>query len=369
MTKWLKGKDRKFVEGLLGKKRADLFLKGRMSLTQLISHNQRPLSLDEIEARLRGDLVKGVPHKSKPHKSVFGLGGVHLIDDLAIIGGPKLVMTLANRFGNGGGSPSFLPLPASFPSRFGDNDSGGMASMDFLKSLFTFKEFDSRTKFGDYFESQGVQGAGSLWDGMGPAYAAHVGMEFGRLNHAFPELNVGRMEMRDLSGMSPNAWAMSEGGPGIPEGIYFDSTRFGSMTSMGDFDAQSASLFNRNGFWAGEGSWHPEGMLAHEFGHGVFQNLDRVAAPGVANAQGSMRSFLDSALPGLDLSSGVGQAGLSDVEELFSQSFAAIQWIPPSEWTDWHRAFHNHLISLIGNRPILNAAQIHYGQSYHPGRP
>jgi hypothetical protein len=283
MTEWLKGKDRRFVEGLLGKKRADLFLKGSLSLSQLISHNQRPLSLEELADRMAGFAVKGVPHKSKPYEKIFGLGGVHLIDDLAMIGGPKLIQVGAKFFkGHGGGTPTFLPLPASFPSTFGNNDTGGMASMDFLKSLFTFKDLDSRTKFGSYFETKGVQGAGSLWDGLGPAYAAHVGMEFGRLNHAFPELHVGRMEMRDLSDMSPNAWAMSQGGPGVPESIFFDRTRFGSVTNMGDFDAQTSTLYNRNGFWMGDGSWHPEGMLAHEYGHGVFQSLDRVAAPGVS---------------------------------------------------------------------------------------
>jgi SPP1 gp7 family putative phage head morphogenesis protein len=48
---WLKGRDPKFVEEVLGKGKADLFLSGKVKIDQFVDSNYRPLSLAEIKQK------------------------------------------------------------------------------------------------------------------------------------------------------------------------------------------------------------------------------------------------------------------------------------------------------------------------------
>lgn len=50
-AQWLKTKDTKFVEGLLGKGRASLYLDGKITLNDLVTKNGRSVSLDELRKK------------------------------------------------------------------------------------------------------------------------------------------------------------------------------------------------------------------------------------------------------------------------------------------------------------------------------
>jgi hypothetical protein len=51
MTEWLKGKPKAYVDDLLGPGRSDLFLNGKISLSDLVSQNGRPLTLEQLKAK------------------------------------------------------------------------------------------------------------------------------------------------------------------------------------------------------------------------------------------------------------------------------------------------------------------------------
>jgi hypothetical protein len=51
MTEWLKGKPKAYVDDLLGPGRSDLFLKGKISLSDLVSQNGRPLTLEQLRGK------------------------------------------------------------------------------------------------------------------------------------------------------------------------------------------------------------------------------------------------------------------------------------------------------------------------------
>jgi hypothetical protein len=51
MTEWLKSKPKAYVDDLLGPGRSDLFLNGKISLSDLVSQNGRPLTLEQLRAK------------------------------------------------------------------------------------------------------------------------------------------------------------------------------------------------------------------------------------------------------------------------------------------------------------------------------
>ncbi|MEA2090944.1 MAG: phage minor head protein [Campylobacterota bacterium] len=84
---WLKTKDKKFVDDLLGKGRAKLFLDGKITTSDLINQRGETLSLKELKALNKKPVVPkvAVPKIDLGYKGKYNHNFVDIIDDAKIV--------------------------------------------------------------------------------------------------------------------------------------------------------------------------------------------------------------------------------------------------------------------------------------------
>jgi hypothetical protein len=333
---WLRSKSPEFVESLLGKKRTELFLDKKMTLSEFLDMSGQPMTLDAIEGGVRS-LAEGLNplRKAAPLATRIAEGlAVSAVTSKAT----EQAITRTYNF------LSKEPIGVARSSRL------QAADIDQLRALSTMPSiFEEIREVSEWLEE--ATGASVSMYGMGKASATAVAKEAERLHNILPEVKVEQIASNPYLDID----VVGEAHDGIRR-IELNPRFFGRPRRAVEADLE---------LWSDDRYFTPgvtalESTYTHEFGHQLLWQLRRArnrrsaTARAISDPLRRMIEFLrDEGIREAGeggLTSGLGEYAYADLTELFAESFTAINWLPEEQWTPYMRSFHDLLVEIIGER-------------------
>lgn len=319
---WLRSKPDKEVEGLLGKKRADLFLSGKLSLGDFLDMSGRPLTLDQLGSRVR-TLEDGLTwmQKNAPRTRQ----ATRFAARQAVMW--KATSEATEAFVRWHRRRQVAKLGGNAPVNVQDVIASSLR--DLLDRTATM------TALTETLRRSGVV-AHDLDRLHDLDHAKDTAMELDRMRTAFPEVEVNEL-LTDQLGRGKIAESVTD--PDLL-GLRLNYHYLNSQDLVENLASQKLSR------WRAEVPSNLRTVTTHEFGHQVLAQLDKVG--GVGSSRGVI-GLLKKSIPDLSAAD-ISEYALSSPEELFAETFMACQWIPKEQWTPWMSKFYDMLTKFVGDR-------------------
>lgn len=336
---WLRSKDESTIEGMLGKKRTQMFLDKKMGLGEFLNMSGQPMTLKELDSGVRS-LATGLNPLRK-----YARVPTRIAEALTVqYGGSKLIekgVIESYRWGKGKG------LLGSRKSRLA---SGGSVSTEALKQASTLPAtFEGLREISQWLES--ATGIQTGLSGMTKDSAMAIASETERLHNLFPEVKVESLVTNEFLDIDTLGEADR-----LRRRIEYNPKAFARPRR--EIEAE-LELWGDEGFLT-QGVHTVESTATHEFAHHVLWQLNRsrnrqsAVARGIRSPMHKMVTLLQGELDrfaSTGASSGViGEYAYQDFTELFSEAFTAISWLPEEKWTPFMREFHDLLVEVVGKR-------------------